>query len=91
MAQQFALMKTQQLTDVDEEAPRPIYRLLNIIADDDGHILELTFPPYRSSDATAIAIFNQWRSSEGHTMEEFYQLLETVGDARVQVVPIGII
>jgi hypothetical protein len=90
MVQKYALMQTQPLTDEDEESPRPTSRLLNVITDDNGVVIELTFPPYRSANAAAQELFNQWRSSEGQTLQEFYLMIENYGDARLQIVPLGV-
>jgi hypothetical protein len=90
MVQKYALMQTQPLTEEDDESPRPTSRVLNIITDDNGVVVELTFPPYRSSNAMAQDLFNQWRSSEGQTLQEFYSLIENYGDSTLQVVPLGV-
>ena len=91
MVQRYALMECPQpMGEGSEESLRPSYRLLNITTDDNGLIVELTFQTYRASHATAIAVFNLWRSSEGQTLSDFYQLVEDYGDSRLQVAPLGV-
>ena len=91
MVQKYALMECpQQMGEGSEESLRPTYRLLNIITDDTGQVVEVSFQRYRASHATAIAIFNLWRDSQGQTLEDFYRLIEEYGDACLQVVPLGV-